>query len=298
MGKFEGILPILATPFSNDGELDYESLENLTEYLAGSGVHGITMFGIASEFHKLTDSERDKMTELTIQTVQKRLPVIVSITDQSWEAAVKRAVQAERLGADGIMIFPPFFLNPLKAEIRNHILKLANAVDIPVIVQYAPNQSGIAFDSGFFVKLNEEAPNIQYVKVESTPPGPTISSIASDAENISCLVGYAGVQMIDALNRGAVGVQPGCSFTEPYVEIYKEYQNGNKEKAFELHRKMLPLLNLLMQNVELIIQAEKEILYRRGIIKTPYCRSPKYSLDAEQHKQMNEYLKPIQDYFL
>jgi dihydrodipicolinate synthase/N-acetylneuraminate lyase len=296
MNKWEGILPILATPFTEQGKLDTASLEKLVEYLSQNGVHGITMFGIASEFYKLTDQERDIMTELVIRTANKRVPVIVSMTDQSAEIAVERAKKTEALGADGLMIFPPFFMQPGKAVIEDHILQIARAVDIPIMVQYAPNQSGVTLEPDFFVNLHQQSPNIRYVKVESVPPGTMISTIRHKEQQIRTFVGYAGIQMIDAFRRGAAGVQPGCSFTEVYVEIYRLYKNGEIEQAERLHQRLLPLLNLLMQNVALLIQAEKEILYRRGIIATPYCRSPRYAMDEYQLEQMTKYLRLIEEW--
>jgi dihydrodipicolinate synthase/N-acetylneuraminate lyase len=296
MNTWEGILPILATPFTEQGKLDTASLEKLVDYLSQNGVHGITMFGIASEFYKLTDHERDIMTELVIRTANKRVPVIVSMTDQSAEIAVERAKKTEALGADGLMIFPPFFMQPGKAVIEDHILQIARAVDIPIMIQYAPNQSGLNLEPDFFVNLHRQSPNIRYVKVESVPPGPMISAIQQKEPQIRSFVGYAGIQMIDAFRRGAAGVQPGCSFTEVYVEIYRLYKNGEIEQAENLHQRLLPLLNLIMQNVALIIQAEKEILFRRGIIATPYCRSPRYAMDEYQLGQMTNYLRLIEEW--
>ncbi|WP_078429225.1 dihydrodipicolinate synthase family protein [Alkalihalobacterium alkalinitrilicum] len=297
MEKLEGIYPILATPFTSTGEVDYKSFKKLVKYLANSEVHGVTMFGIASEFHKLSDCEKDKMVEIAIKCLESKKTLIISITDQSWEVAIKRAKRVEAVGGKALMVFPPYFLSPSKKEIENHILKVAKAVQIPIIVQYAPNQSGMVLEPDFFANLNEMASNIQYVKVECVPPGPMITEISKKTDKISSLVGYAGLQMIDALDRGAAGVQPGCSFVEAYINIYNLYQSGEREKAVSSHQKLLPLLNLLMQNVELIIQAEKEILYRRGIISSPYCRSPKYIFDHEQRKQLDQYLEPLKEIF-
>jgi dihydrodipicolinate synthase/N-acetylneuraminate lyase len=75
------------------------------------------------------------------------------------------------------MLVPPFFLGPSEDDLRRHVLEIAEAVSLPVMVQYAPAQTGVRVTADFFMQLNEEAPNVRYVKVESVPPGPMISAI-------------------------------------------------------------------------------------------------------------------------
>jgi len=79
---------------------------------------------------------------------------------------------------------------------------------------------------------------------------------------------------------------PGCSLTEAYVKIFKHYLEGNKDKAYVIYFDLVSLLNFIFQSVEVIIRSEKVILYRRGIIDSPYCRAESYQLDKYFNKQL------------
>jgi 4-hydroxy-tetrahydrodipicolinate synthase len=129
------------------------------------------------------------------------------------------------------------------------------------------------------------------VKVESTPPGRMIAELAAGDPPLASLVGYAGVQLPDALRRGAVGVQPGCSFTELYLQVWRDWEAGERESAIELHRRLLPYISYWMQNVELIVQAEKTILARRGIIASEQCRKPGWTLDGDERAMIDEFFE-------
>jgi 4-hydroxy-tetrahydrodipicolinate synthase len=126
--------------------------------------------------------------------------------------------------------------------------------------------------------------------VETQPPGRYVSQLVEQSQGrLKALVGYAGVQMPDALARGAIGIQPGCSFTEIYVELWHRWLND--KSAFPLlHNQLLPYINYWMQGVELIIKVEKVILKKRGIIASDYCRSPSYTLDDHELIQIENFM--------
>lgn len=107
------------------------------------------------------------------------------------------------------MLLPPFFLGPSEDDVRRHISRVAEGTSLPIVVQYAPALTGVKMTAESYLDLNRRAPNFRYVKVESAPPRPLISSIAEGSGGtMNCLVGYGGVQLVDGLRRGAVGVQP------------------------------------------------------------------------------------------
>ena len=111
-------------------------------------------------------------------------------------AGLARLVQhLNRTGVQAITLFglvPPFFLSPPAAAVREHILRVADAVSLPVIVQYAPVQTGLRLSPDFFVDLWRDAANVRYVKVEVQPPGPFISELRERSGGaVQALVGYA-----------------------------------------------------------------------------------------------------------
>jgi 4-hydroxy-tetrahydrodipicolinate synthase len=208
---------------------------------------------------------------------------IISITDHSWEIATMRARAAEAQGADALMLLPPFFLAPGDDAILDHIRRVAGSVQIPVIVQYAPAQTGVRIGPELFVRLRDDLPNLSAIKVETQPPGRYLSSlIERSGGRLQALAGYAGIQLPDALARGAAGVQPGCSVAEIYVALDRMFCAGDRAAMHALHARLLPYIGYWMQGVELINRAEKHILARRGPNASAYCRHSTYALDAHE----------------
>ena len=134
MSEIKGICPIIATPFYDNGEVDYESLDKLVKHLIKGGCHAVTLFGIAGEYYKLSDDERKKMVEVTVKAAKEvGGKTIVSVTDHATELAVKTAKFFEESGADCLMLLPPFFLKPGASYLYEHMKAIANAVKIPII---------------------------------------------------------------------------------------------------------------------------------------------------------------------
>ncbi|MGH2521109.1 MAG: dihydrodipicolinate synthase family protein [Anaerolineales bacterium] len=274
--SIEGIAPILAAPFTDSGTLDEDSFQSLVRHLLNTGASALTLFGLATEFYKLSDADRARMQALLLaETCRSEIVAgVISITDHSWEVAAQRAQAAEEQGADALMLLPPYFLGPGEDAILEHLKRVIGSVRLPVIVQYAPAQTGVRISPDVFLRLREALPNADFIKVETQPPGRYVSQLIERSQGrLKALVGYAGVQMPDVLARGAAGIQPGCSFTEVYLELWRRW-HSDKAGFQMLHDKLLPYISYWMQGVELIVKAEKVILKRRDIIVRDYCRSP------------------------
>lgn len=296
MGKnIRGICPIIAAPFTDNGEVDYASLRNLVTELVKGGCHAVTLFGIAGEYYKLTDEEREKMVEVSVDSAHKAGgKIIISVTDHATEVAVRRAAYFEKAGADCLMLLPPFFLKPGAAYLYDHMKAVAQAVSIPVMAQYAPEQTGVTITPETFCKLEKECPNVMYYKIECKPAGPYVTKLMNLTDNqMKIFVGNAGFQMIECMDRGAIGGMPGCSMYDVYLDIYNKYVSGERDKAIEVHNKLLPMLNHIRQNVEQIISFEKRILKRRGIIASDYCRKPSYDTDPYFDKLFDEFYEML-----
>jgi len=289
--EIKGICPIIATPFTEAGEVDYEDLANLVWVLCRGGCHAVTLFGIAGEYYKLTDEERRKMAEVTVAAAKANGgTTILSVTDHATENAVKQAKLYESIGADCLMILPPFFLKPGAGELYTHMKAVAQAVKIPVMAQYAPEQTGVAIPPETFVRLEQECPNVIYYKIECKPAGPYVSKLMELTDGrMQIFVGNAGFQLIECMDRGAVGAMPGCSMYDAYLDIYHRYASGDRAGAVDVHNRLLPMLNHIRQNVEQIISFEKRILQKRGMIKTAYCRKPSYATDAYFDRLFEEF---------
>ena len=285
-----GVNPIVAMPFTSSGEIDEVSFVRLLEHLATTGVQGTTLFGIASEFPKLEDSERNRLAQMFVSTLAgSPLYRAMSVTDHSTEVAVKRARYCASLGVDALMLLPPFFLSPNPQAIQAHIFAVLEAVDIPVMVQYAPGETGLPITPEQLAAVADRYPHAVF-KIECNPPVDYTREFLVKAPQASVLNGYAGLYMLQMLAAGGKGVMPGCSFSEIYVQIYRLWQAGEHDQARALHARLLPWIRRWMTHCEYIIQVEKTILHKRGIIATDYCRHPGWTLTAEDHQSIDTFI--------
>lgn len=299
MNKLHGVIPILATPFTSDGsEIDYEDLRRMIDFVIGEGVHGVAFPGVASEYYKLSDQERERMIEVMIEQTAGRVPVIVNIIRQSSELAVKDAKWAEAAGADAIMLIPPYFMSPSSADVKHHIQVVAEQTDLPIIIQYAPEVTGAGIPIDTFLEFSRKRQGPVYIKAESIPPGNLIGALIEQTEGkMGVFIGNSGRQMIDTLHRGAQGIMPGCSMVKVYLDIYNEFVSGSREKAIAMFEKLLPIINLCSQSASTLITYEKIILQRLGIIKSAYCRTPAYAPDDGYLYWLDHYSDYMNEHF-
>jgi 4-hydroxy-tetrahydrodipicolinate synthase len=283
-----GVCPIVDTPFTETGEVDYESLRSLVGRLAASECDSVAVFGFASEYYTLTDDERRRMTEVVIDgCAESDTTAIVSITPHAMTVAVEEAEYAERTGADALMVLPPHVRVSSSERVIDHVEAIAEAVSVPVVVQYTPSGAGVQVSPEEFARLSQRVPNVDYFKIEARPPGPYISRLLEETDGeANVLVGNAGREMIEALDRGAVGVMPASSMYEIYLEIYEEHQRGNRDRAMAVHGDLLQMLTVMGQ---VGIQVEKDILARRGMADTNRCREPVTKPD-EYHEDIFDHV--------
>lgn len=293
-----GVCPVLEVPFAEDDALDVAGFGAVVDHVLGTGVSAVMFPGFASEFHKLSDAERWVLTGELLDRTRARddVAAIVSIPEHATQLAARAARDAVDAGADALNVLPPHTLGPSRSDVLAHLdTVLSAAGDTPVVIQYAPAQTGTSLDAADLFALARDHPNLARVKVESTPPGILISALASGEPPLASLVGYAGLLLPDALRRGAVGVQPGCSFTELYLHMWRDWERGDVAAAAALHRRMLPWLAYWMQHVELIVAAEKLISLRRGMIGSARCRAPRRMLDDEEVRAVDAFLGEFAD---
>ncbi|MCL4385795.1 MAG: dihydrodipicolinate synthase family protein [Cyanobacteria bacterium] len=287
MNIIKGVYPVLPTLFNDIEEVDIESMEKLVEVLILGGVHGIAIFGIGSEFYKLSENEKKQILKSFIKAVNNRVTTIVSITDHSTKNACAKALEVQEAGANAIMILPPFFANPDTPSVYKHIYNILKTIDIPAIIQYTPEGTNFNLSEEVFLKLIQEFKDRIYFKIELQLSGFLISKLVNNGAKVLC--GRGGITFFESLERGAVGVMPGCSLYDFFLSIYKSYITGEKESAYELFNKIIPYLVFADQSTELFLSSEKYILKMRGLINKDYCRSPFLKLDDNFIKLLNKY---------
>lgn len=287
-----GISPVLLTPFNADGSIDEAGFVQVVDHMLSLDVDSVMFPGFASEVLTLSDEERDVLTGLLLERTAGRSDItpIVSISEHATCHAVRRAAALAESGVRAFNLLPPYQLGPSAAAVTAHVEAVLDAAaPAAVILQYAPLQTGTALPVTEIASIAARHPNLAAVKVESQPAGRTVTALGEGAQPLPAFVGYGGVQMPDALRRGAVGVQPGCSFTELYLAVWQLWQEGHRADAVQLHTRMLPYLSYWMQDVALIVAAEKLIAARRGLVRDEHCRAPTRPMDEWECAMVDDF---------
>ena len=286
-----GCIPILVTPFAEDGALDLDSLGREIDFVIAEGASGVACLAIASEGYKLTEAERDQVAETTVRHVAGRVPVVASSDGPGEEPAVDRARRAARLGADALMVLPPYFVKPGADALVSYYARIADASGLPVIIQDAPQLTGVAMSPSLWARMAAETPSIRYVKVEGTPQGPTISEtrrLCGDRLGVFC--GWGGLSLLDALERGAVGNMPAPNVTRFFADAQRLWEAGDRGAAERLFASDLPFVLWSMQSIDHSVAAAKEELRRRGVLASARLRQPAVALDSIARDQLRRFL--------
>ena len=275
-----GIYPILNTTFHDDGTLDLASQLKLIDHLLQQGAHGLGLFGNASEGYALTTEERITLMKSIARHVNGRVPLIASSGHTGTDAAVELSRELEDLGADGLMVLPPYFLKTDGDGLMHYFGAIGEAVGIPVMVQDAPLMTQVAMPAGLLARMARELPNVRYAKVEAPPTAPKITAVLQAAGDALIIFGGLNCQfIIEEYQRGATGQMPGCDLTAELVEIWDALERNDTHAAWRTFTEILPLLRFELQP-GMGVSAMKHNLVARGVIRSAKVRHPTASLDA------------------
>lgn len=291
-----GVIPVLEVPFHADESVDAAGFVSVVTHTIDAGADAVMFPAFASEFLKLSDQERATLEGTLLGIAGERgFPAIISVQEHATRLAAQAAARAVESGAAALNLLPPHRLGVSAAAMRHHLTEVLAAVDgTPVVLQYAPAETGASLDLRLIAALCERYPNLWGVKVDSSPAGAMIDALAAAGDRIGrrigTTVGYAGLHVLDCYERGADAVQPGCSFTELYVDLWRLLSAGDTAAAADLHGQLLPYLNHWMQGVELIVAAEKQVSHRRGWIGSATVRQPGVVLDERELARVDRFL--------
>ena len=295
--ELQGAFSVAFTTFNEDGSVDYDQYKKQLEYLCRAGSDGIVMYGMTSEYHKLTDAEKEKLTAIFLETLRgSEVISVLSVTDWSTDIAVKTAGKYESMGADALMLMPPFYFKPQLEGVRDHMIQVLETVSIPVILQYAPLATGHYMEERELVDMSVKYPNAAY-KIEYRPAVEFLAKFFALKPDLPVLTGWAGLEIIDLYRIGVRGVITVGGFPELYAAIFRSLRGGKIEEARALYDALHPYISGWMNTPETLLAIEKEILRRRGIIRSSYCRKPTYSLTEENSKEIDRFLAEFGSYF-
>src|SRR5215203_873216 len=286
-----GCIPILVTPFEDDGSLDLESLEREIEWVLTEGASGVACVAIASEGYKLTETERDAVIATTVRRVNGRAPVVASADGPGEEPAVDRARRAAALGADALMVLPAYFVKPGPDALTSYYARIAEAAGIPIMLQDAPQLTGVSMSAALWARMAEATPGLRYIKAEGTPQGLTISeTLRHCGDRLGVFCGWGGLSLLDALERGAIGNMPAPNLTRVFSDVQRLWEQGDPQRAEHLFERGVPFVTWTMQPIDHSVTAAKVELQRRGVIASPRLRQPALTLDDIAHRQLSRFI--------
>jgi 2-keto-3-deoxy-L-arabinonate dehydratase len=282
----EGVFPIVATTFNDDGSLDLKSQTALLNHLLEAGAHGLGLFGNASEGYTLMPEERVALLKLVVRETAGRVSIVASTGHTGTDAAVRTSQEAEALGASALMILPPYYLRPDADGLMYYFESISKAVRIPIMVQDAPLMTQVTMPPNFLLRLADELENVRYVKVEAPPTPSKISKVVqAGSGKLIVFGGLNGQFLIEEFERGARGTMPGSDMTSLYVDLWRKLEAGDMPGAWKLFSRMLPLMRFELQP-GMGVSAMKHNLHDQGVIRSTRVRHPTVSLGAESLREL------------
>ena len=286
-----GVYIISATPFSDDGALDYASLDRLIEFYLEQGVHGLTLLGVMGEAPKLSSEEQGQFMHHALQRVNGRQPVIVGVSNPGIDNLVVLSREAMDAGAAGVMVSG---IPGLKTDeqVYRYFSQVIDALgsEIPVCLQDYPPTTTVYLSVNVINRLICDFPSIKMFKHEDCPGHRKLSSLRRAPETegvrrVSILSGNGGLYMPQELRRGADGVMTGFAFPGLLVSVYKMFMTGQADDAEDLYDIYLPLIRH-EQQFGLGLALRKEALRRQGVLTSAKSRDTGPSLDQDDLEEL------------
>ena len=286
-----GVYPILSTPFDEQGNIEFNDLENQVEWIIDQGVHGVGI-AMASEVYKFTESERDAVLKSVVETAKGRVKVVMNTGAEGTDATIHYSKRAEELGADALMIRPTSYIPTVASEHIEFFVRIAESVSIPIFLQ---DQSTAAVPPAMAVACAKRHENLCYIKVETPPTIPRMAeaqSLVADGTNLILFGGMGGAFFIEELRRGSVGTMPGSTLPDKFVEMWDLWEAGDETAAVDAFDRYATVIRTLAQGQGLANWIYKHIMWRRGVFSKSgiYARGPSLRPDDAHLEEVDEQL--------
>ena len=241
---FRGTYTVMITPFDTAGEVDIKALADFTDWQIRSGIHGLIPLGSTGEFLSLTEAERDAVARTVIETAAGRVPVLIGTGNEWTDVVIRESRRAEQLGADGVMIIPPFYSTPTEDELFHHYRRVAEAISIPIMVYNNPATSNVDMTPPVIKRLSA-IDNVSYVK-ESTMDVTRVRDIIDLCGDD--MIVFGGIMGFESFVEGAEGwVAVGSNIMPAeFAELFTlTVDSKDYDAARALYRRILPVIRFV-----------------------------------------------------
>lgn len=237
---FQGSIVAIVTPFRN-GLIDEVALRELVEFQVDNGTDGIVPCGSTGESATLTFEEHERVTEIVVETVNRRVPVIAGTGSNSTEEALRLTRHAKKAGADGALMITPYYNKPTQEGLYRHFAETATKVDIPIILYNVPGRTGVNMLPSTVARL-ARIDNIVGIK-EASASLEQMSQIIHQCRGDFTLLSGDDAITLPIMSIGGRGVISVVANIVPQdsATLVDEFLAGNMDKAMEMHYKLLPL---------------------------------------------------------
>ena len=283
--NFTGCWPVAPTPFKENEDLDLEGMKRVLDCMIDQKVDGICILANYSEQFLLSDDEREILTKLCIEHVAGKVPIIVTVSHFSTDIAFKRAKLAKDVGANMVMMMPPYHGALLKgnADQTFEQFRKVSEAGITIMVQDAP-LSGVDLSVDLLVKMAKEIEHVKCFKIECAQAANKLRALINKGGSAieGPFDGEEGITLFADLEAGAKGNMSSAMLPDLIGPLVKSYITGNKKEAENEYNRVLPLINY--ENRQCGFRATKTVFKEGGVIKSDVCRHPIPSLDKNTKK--------------
>lgn len=277
MAPFRGTYTVLITPFTADGKsVDVPALKTLVNWQIEQGIHGLIPLGSTGEFLSMTREERQLVTETCVKTAAGRVPVLIGTGAEWTDECVALSKEAQELGADGVMIIPPYYSCPTEDELFEHYRHVGEAISVPIMVYNNPATANVDLTPSVVARLSR-IDNCRYIK-ESTLEVTRVRDIIELCGDRMTV--FAGILGYESFWLGAQGWVAVCSNLIPGMSarLFELVADAKDvDQALALYKKMLPIVKWV--GGHRYVAASKDALAMMGLpVGAP--RPPRLPLPA------------------
>jgi 4-hydroxy-tetrahydrodipicolinate synthase len=268
---FTGVLPAIVTPFKN-GAVDEEGLRQLIEFQLENGVHGMVPCGTTGESATLSHDEHERVVEITVDQVKGRVPVVAGTGSNNTAEAVALTAHAKKVGADGVLMISPYYNKPTQEGIYQHYKKVAEEVDIPIIIYNIPGRTASNIEPTTFARL-AGMKNIVGVKEASGSMKQITDIIRLCGDELTVLSGedFLTYPLMSVGGKGVICVVANI-VPRDMADLCNLLLAGDFDKSRELYYRLLPLCHSMF--IETNPAPVKAALAMMGKISSQEVRLP------------------------
>jgi 4-hydroxy-tetrahydrodipicolinate synthase len=283
--SFQGVYPILVTPFDEKENVDLESFDRMVRFMAEIGVDGITILGVLGESNRMADSERETLIRTAVEAAGGALPVVVGTSHAGSAATVHLSRMAQELGASAVMVAPSREAVPGDEKVFDYIRTVAEGVSLPIVLQDHPGSTDVHMPVPLILRMVSEIPSVACIKEEAPPTPVRIAALRAGMKvrRVPILTGLGALYGIFDLERGSDGFMTGFAFPEALIAMAKAAREGRFDTAWGIYARFLPLIVFEQQPG---IAVRKEILRLRGLIRSGRVRHPGAGLSLSAGEQL------------